>query len=74
MLLLIWANTIVYGISIRFQKYTDGGKKNLKITVHNSEVVKVTRETEQCKTCFSSYKLKTEMQKKLKLCLKWFTF
>lgn len=56
-----------------FQKYTDGGGGG-KITVHNSEVVKVTREIEQCKTCFSSYKLKTEVQKKLKLCLKWFTF
>lgn len=41
------------------------------ITVHNnSEVVKVTNQkTEQCKTCFSSYKLKTEVQKKLKLFL-----
>lgn len=41
-----------------------------ELTVHDSEVVKVTRETEQCKTCFSSYKLKTEVQKKLKLFLK----
>lgn len=42
-----------------------------RTTVHNLEAVKVTTQKgEQCKTCFSSYKLKTGVQTKLKLCLK----
>lgn len=40
-------------------------------TAHDLEVLKVTAQKgEQCKTCFSSYTLKTGVQTKLKLCLK----
>lgn len=47
-----------------FQKYTTGRKNHL----YNLEVVKVTtQEAEQCKTRFSSYKLKTGVQTRLKL-------
>lgn len=50
-----------------FPEYTAGERS----AVHNLEVVKVTtQEGEQCKTCFSSYKLKTGVQTKLKLLFK----